>query len=61
MYVLRHTCATLALLDEVDLLQVSRRLWHKSIVITARFYSHVQAEHTTKAAQSFDRLVASVS
>jgi integrase len=59
-YVLRHTCATLLLLDDMDLLSVSRRLRHKNITITARFYGHVQAKHTTKAADSFDRLAASV-
>lgn len=59
-YVLRHTCATLLLLDGVDLLSVSRRLRHKNITITARFYGHVEAKHTTKAAESFDRLASSV-
>jgi integrase len=59
-YVLRHTCATLALLDGVDLLQVSRRLRHKNIAITAQFYGHVKAEHTTQAAESFNRLASSV-
>lgn len=57
-YVLRHTCATLALLDGVDLLQVSRRLRHKNVSITAQFYGHVRAEHTTQAAESFQRLAA---
>jgi integrase len=61
MYVLRHTCATLALLDGVDLLQVSRRLRHKNITITARFYGHMKAEHTKQAAESFNRLAASIS
>ena len=61
MYVLRHTCATLLLLDGGDLLQVSRRLRHKNIAITARFYGHMKAEHTTQAAESFNRLAASVS
>jgi integrase len=56
LYVLRHTCATLALLDGVSLLEVSRRLRHKNITITARFYGHVTAEHTTRAAESFNRL-----
>ena len=60
MYVLRHTCATLALLDGVDLLTVSRRLRHKNITITASFYGHVKAEHSTAVAESFQRLVASV-
>ena len=60
MYVLRHTCATLALIDGVDLLQVSRRLRHKNIGITAKFYGHLKAEHTTQAAESFERLALSV-
>jgi integrase len=61
LYVLRHSCATLALLDGVDLLQVSRRLRHKNLGITARFYGHMKAEHTTQAAESFNRLAISVS
>jgi integrase len=61
VYVLRHTCATLLLLDKVDLLTVSRRLRHKNISITARFYGHVKAEHTTVAAASMDRLFEGVS
>jgi integrase len=60
LYVLRHTSATLALLDSVPLLTVSRRLGHKNISITARFYGHVQAEHSGAAAESFNRLAASV-
>ena len=58
MYVLRHTCATLLLLGGMDLLQVSRRLRHKNIGITARFYGHVKAEHTTQAAEVWDRMLA---
>jgi len=60
LYVLRHTCATLALLDGVDLLQVSRRLGHTDLSFTARMYRHLKAEHTTQAAESFNRLAASV-
>jgi integrase len=56
-YVLRHTCATLLLLGGMDLLQVSRRLRHKNISITARFYGHVKAEHTTQAPEIWDRLL----
>jgi integrase len=58
-YVLRHTCATLLLLGGMDLLQVSRRLRHKNITITARFYRHVKAEHTTQASEVWDRMLAS--
>jgi len=29
-------------------------------IITAQFYGHVKAEHTTQAAESFDRLAAGV-
>lgn len=60
LYVLRHTSATLALLDGVDLLQVSRRLGHTDLAFTARMYGHLKAEHTTQAAESFDRLAAGV-
>jgi hypothetical protein len=41
----------------MDLLQVSRRLRHKNISITARFYGHVKAEHTTQAPEIWDRLL----
>lgn len=58
-YVLRHTCATLLLLGGMELLHVSRRLRHKNITITARFYGHVKAEHTTQAPEIWDRLFAS--
>lgn len=61
LYVLRHTSATLALLDGVDLLQVSRRLGHTDMAFTARMYGHLKAEHTTQAAESFNRLASGVS
>jgi integrase len=57
-YVLRHTCATVLLLLGVDLLTVSRRLRHKNITITARFYGHVKAKDTTAAPEAFDQLFA---
>ncbi len=57
----RHSSATLALLDGVDLLTVSRRLGHRNTGITSTFYGHVAAEHSGAAAASFDRLVAVVS
>lgn len=60
LYVSRHTSATLALLDGVDLLQVSRRLGHTDLAFTARMYGHLKAEHTTQAAESFNRLAAGV-
>jgi len=60
LYVLRHSSATLALLDGVDLLQVSRRLGHTDLAFTARMYGHLKAEHTTQAAESFNRLAAGV-
>lgn len=41
----------------MDLLHVSRRLRHKNITITARFYGHVKAEHTTQAAEVWDRML----
>lgn len=59
LYVLRHTSATLALIDplaRVDLLQVSRRLGHTDMSFTAKLYGHLKAEHTVQAAESFNRL-----
>jgi integrase len=59
LYVLRHTSATLTLIDpqaRVDLLQVSRRLGHTDMSFTAKMYGHLKAEHTTQAAESFERL-----
>ena len=60
IYILRHTCATLSLLDGVDLLTVSRRLGHKNTGITSTFYGHVAAEHSGACAESFDRLAAAI-
>lgn len=57
MYVTRHTCATLLLLGGMPLENVSRRLGHKDIGITDRFYSHVQSHDTTQAAEIFDRIL----
>jgi integrase len=56
---MRHTSATLTLIDpqaSVDLLQVSRRLGHTDMSFTAKMYGHLKAEHTTQAAESFERL-----
>ena len=41
LYDLRHTCATLALLQGVNAKVISERLGHGSIVITLDTYSHV--------------------
>lgn len=41
-------------------MKVSRRLRHKNITITAQFYGHLEAVHTTEGAESFDRLAAGV-
>jgi integrase len=63
LYVLRHTSATLVLIDPhapVDLLQVSRRLGHADLSFTAKLYGHVKAEHTVRAAESFNRLASLV-
>lgn len=50
---LRHTSASLGLAGGESLLEVSRRLGHSSIGITADVYSHVTAE---TARESADRL-----
>lgn len=55
LYVLRHTCATLALLSGVPLLEVSRLLGHTDLAFTARVYGHVKAEHATAVSEAFER------
>jgi integrase len=53
LYVLRHTSATLALLNpRVSLLEVSRRLGHTDYAFTARTYGHVKAEDTKGVADA---------
>lgn len=47
---LRHTSASLALANGEPLLQVSRRLGHSGIGITADIYAHVTTEAATTAA-----------
>jgi integrase len=56
LHALRHTSATLALLNGVDLLEVSRWLGHTDLAFTARTYGHVKAEHSAKSAAAFDRM-----
>ena len=41
LYDLRHTCATLALAQGVNVKVISERLGHASIVITLDTYAHV--------------------
>lgn len=60
LYVLRHTSLTLALIDGISLLEVSRRAGHTDLSFTAKMYGHLKAEHTTAAAESFNRRHASV-
>lgn len=43
-HALRHTHASLLLLNDVSLAYISRRLGHKNITITANTYSHVLKE-----------------
>jgi integrase len=51
---LRHTCATLLLLAEVNVKVVSERLGHASIQLTLDTYSHVLPTMQRKAAEKMD-------
>jgi integrase len=51
---LRHTCATLLLLAEVNVKVVSERLGHASIQLTLDTYSHVLPTMQKKAAEKMD-------
>lgn len=55
LYVLRHTSFTLALLDGVSLLEVSRRAGHTDLAFTARVYGHMQAKDTAAVAENTQR------
>lgn len=56
IYDLRHTCASLLLMDGEDLLVVSRRLGHSTIKLTADTYAHVSLERSEAAAARFDKM-----
>mgnify|MGYP001236302545 CR=1 FL=1 len=56
IYDLRHTHATLLLMDGEDLLVVSRRLGHSTIAMTADTYASVLRERAVQAATRMDRL-----
>ncbi len=54
---LRHTAASLMLLEGVDLKTVSEILGHSSITITADIYAHVFNESRKKAAESLEKYI----
>ena len=56
LYDLRHTHATLGLDDGVDLLDMSRRLGHASITITADIYSHRMPQRAEGVADHYERM-----
>src|SRR4030095_7447711 len=53
---LRHSCATLLLLQGVELKVVQEILGHASIRVTADMYSHVLPQLRAQAAQAMDDL-----
>ena len=54
---LRHTSASIGLASGESLLEVSRRLGHSSITVTADIYSHISP---VVAKESAERLAATV-
>jgi integrase len=54
---LRHTSASLGLAGGESLLEVSRRLGHSSITITADTYSHVSAATAAESAERLANLI----
>lgn len=56
VYDLRHTHATLLLMDGQDLLVVRRRLGHSTIKLTADTYASVMRERAEGAAERLDRM-----
>jgi len=56
---LRHTAATLLLLERVQPLVVSEMLGHASVAFTLATYGHVQAEMRKPARDAMERLFGS--
>jgi integrase len=54
---LRHTCATLLLLENINVKVVSERLGHASVQLTLDTYSHVLPTLQQKAAESMDGIL----
>ena len=52
---LRHTAASLMILEGVDLKTISDILGHSSISITADIYGHVLEEQKRKAVSTLDK------
>ena len=57
---LRHTHATLLLLEHVSIKVISERLGHSSTNITQDIYSHVLPEMQLEAANAIDRVLAPI-
>jgi len=57
---LRHTAATLLLLEGVQPLVVSEMLGHPSVAFTLSTYGHVQAEMRKPARDAMERLFGGV-
>ena len=58
-YDLRHTAATLMLLERIPAKVVSEMLGHSTIAITLNLYSHVLPEMQREATAALDRLLGS--
>jgi integrase len=54
MYDLRHTCATLLLLDGESVKVVSERLGHSTVALTMDVYSHVLPTMQEGAAEKLE-------
>ncbi len=56
-HALRHTCATLMLLNKVPPKVVSERLGHADVAFTLRVYSHVLPGMQRNAADGLDEML----
>ena len=57
LYSLRHTCATLLLMDGKNPKTVSDRLGHASVTLTLDVYSHILPHIQDEATDAMDRIM----
>ena len=56
-YDLRRTWATMAAKNRVDMIQISKQLGHRSMIITEQHYAHFHPDYMGKAQEHSNRML----